>query len=467
MGTLLAVDLWERFSFYGMAAILVLYLTSSTGQGGLGMAPQIATTVFAGYMSLSFLAGLPGGWLADRVLGARRSILLGGCLISCGHAVLAAPWSASLYGGLLLLVIGTGLVKPAMAALVAMLTESNKEREAAFSLFYLYIQVSALIAPVATGLVAEKVSWHLGFAVAALGMAIGLLQFTFALGRFGDLGQRPLRPIRRSEATRVLRRSAPAVLVVGVLVAVAALAGSVSGVLTVLGLATLSLPFGYLALLRRGSPWTGRAARRQLSRFTMLMASSAAFWMVFAQSGSVLNLFAEHHTDRHVLGFEVPASWFQSVHPAFVLVAAPIVARLWRRLGPQAEAPVKFAAGLMAGGFSFLLMAAAALIALRGPVGPYWLLLAYLLYAVGELSLAPAAMVLAAEVAPPGATSQFLALNGLFGAVGVVLGGQLFRLTAIVPLPLYFLSLGILVIAVAVAVGLSVDNLRIRTHPGD
>ncbi|UUN27404.1 peptide MFS transporter [Streptomyces sp. FIT100] len=458
-GTLLAVDLWERFSFFGMAAILVLYLTASPERGGLGMAPQTATAVFAGYMSLNFMAGLPGGWLADRLLGARRAVMAGGVLIASGHAVLTLPATAALYGGLLLIVAGTGLAKPSLAAMVAAVSDEREGpgrggREAAFSLFYLCIQVSALIAPLVTGLLAEKVAWHLGFAAAAFGMAAGLVQFSLGLRSFGEVGRHPARPLGREEALRAVRRTA-AVLAAGAVAATAAATAGVlgiNGVLACLGLVTIALPFAYLRSLRK--------VRGGLGGFTALMAASSAFWMIFAQSGSVLGLFAERHTDRDVFGFEVPAGWFQSAHPLFVLLVAPLTTRLWRRAGARADVPVKFSGALAAAGTSFLLMAVAALLAQRGPVGPYWLLLVYLLFSCGEIALAPAGLALAASVAPPGWTGRFLAVNGLFGAVGVVVGGQLFRLTAVLPLPLYFLLLGVVVLAVGAAVGLGADRLR-------
>ncbi|MFI5527147.1 peptide MFS transporter [Kitasatospora sp. NPDC051853] len=462
LGTLLAVDLWERFSFFGMAAILVLYLTADQDRGGAGLSAQNATAVFAAYMALGFLAGLPGGWLADRVLGARRAVLLGGALIAAGHAVLATPWTASPYGGLLLVVAGTGLVKPAIAALVASVSGPDPaRREAAFARFYLCIQVSALIAPAVTGLLAEQVAWHLGFAVAAAGMLAGLAQFALGLRRFGEHGRRPARPLTRPEALRVLRRTVPVAGLAGGLAAAAAAAGAVPGALAVLGLGTVLLPFWYLRTLRRGP------APVRLGGFTALMTASSAFWMLFAQGGSVLNLFAERHTDRQVLGFEVPAGWFQSAHPLFVLLAAPLVARGWRRFGPRADAPVKFAAALLAAGLGFVLMAGAALSALRAPVGPHWLLLVYLLHSLGELSLAPAALALAATVAPPGSTGRFLALNGLFAAVGVVAGGQLFRLTTVLPLPLYFLLMGTAVLGTGAAVALGAGRLRVSSRPPD
>ncbi|WP_104783677.1 MULTISPECIES: peptide MFS transporter [Streptomyces] len=460
-GTLLAVDLWERFSFFGMAAILVLYLTASEARGGMGMAPQTATAVFAAYMSLSFMAGLPGGWLADRVLGARRAVLLGGALITCGHAVLALPVTGSLYVGLLLVVAGTGLVKPAMAAMVAGVSGDGKgRREAAFSLFYMCIQVSALIAPVVTGLLAERVAWHLGFAAAALGMTAGLTQFALGLRRYGDVGARPPHPVPRSEAATMLRRAAWVTGAVGALAVVPAACGllPLPAVLAVLGLTTVTLPFWYLRSLRRTHA-RGTVHQRRLAGFTVLMAASAAFWMIFAQSGSVLSLFAERHTDRDVLGFEVPASWFQSVHPLFVLLVAPLFARLWLR-APRVDVPVKFAGALITAGVSFLVMAMAAQLAEHGPVGPQWLLLVYLLYSCGEVALAPAGLALAATVAPSGSTSRLLAVNGLFGAVGVVVGGQLFRLTTVLSPTVYFLLLGGFVLSVGTTIALATPRLR-------
>ncbi|WP_159042096.1 oligopeptide:H+ symporter [Streptomyces sp. SCSIO 75703] len=461
-GTLLAVDLWERFSFFGMAAILVLYLTASEARGGLGMAPQPATALFAAYMSLTFMAGLPGGWLADRLLGARRAVLLGGVLITCGHAVLAVPVTATLYAGLLLVVAGTGLVKPAMAAMVAGVSGAGQgRREAAFSLFYMCIQASALVAPVVTGLLAERVAWHLGFGAAALGMTAGLIQFAAGLHRYGDVGARPPRPLPRPEAAATLRRVAWATVAVGALLVLPAASGllPLPAVLAVLGLTTVTLPFWYLCSLRRTHA-LGAVHKRRLTGFTALMAASAAFWMIFAQSGSVLSLFAERHTDRDLLGFEVPASWFQSVHPLLVLLAAPLFARLWLRAGPRVDVSVKFAGALVAAGLSFLLMAVAARLAEHGPVGPQWLLLVYLLYSCGEIALAPAGLALAATVAPPGSTSRLLAVNGMFGAVGVVVGGQLFRLTAVLSPAAYFLLVGSFVLLAGTAVALGTPRLR-------
>ncbi|WP_329239577.1 oligopeptide:H+ symporter (plasmid) [Streptomyces sp. NBC_00111] len=448
--TLLGVDLWERFSFFGMAAILVLYLTAVPADGGLGMGSQTATAVFATYMSLSFIAGLPGGWLADRVLGARRAVFLGGGLIATGHAVLSLSLAPALYAGLLLIVVGTGLSKPSLAAMVAAVSGAEK-REEAFSRFYMCIQVSALVAPVVTGLLAEKVTWHLGFAAAAFGMAAGLAQFGIGMRAFEGIGRGPTRPVSRGEARTAVRRG-------GVIVAVAAAAVTavslgalpLTAVLAVLGLVTVALPFLYLRTLSRRTAMGGKP----LSAFTVVMGASAAFWMIFAQSGSVLSLFAERHTDRVVLGFDVPASWMQSVHPLFVLLLAPFVTRL------RGGVTTKVAGALGVAGLSFVVMAGAALLAQEHRVSVAWLIAVYLLYSLGEIVLAPAGLALSAAVAPPGFTNRFLALNGMFAAVGVVLGGQLYRLTAVLPLPAYFLLMGTAVLTIGVALAAVARRLR-------
>ncbi|MGI5171046.1 peptide MFS transporter [Spirillospora sp. CA-253888] len=449
--TLLAVDLWERFGFYGMAAVLILYLTAGEGDGGLGMAPQTATAVFAAYMSLAFMAGLPGGWLTDRVLGMRAAVLLGGALIVTGYTVLTVPSRWALLPGLGLVVAGTGLVKPALAALVAEVGGAGtRRREEAFSLFYVCIQISALVAPAVIGVAAEKVAWPLGFACAALGMAVGAVQFAAGLGRFGDVGTRPRHPIGGPELARVAGRAGLLLLVPA-----AVLAGAVGGglvglpaVLAVLGLATLALPFVYLRRLWRASGGTLR-----LRGFVALMLASAVFWMLFSQSGSVLGIFAERHTDRTVAGLEAPASWFQSLHPLFVLLAAPLLARAWRRAGDRVNVAMKFSGALVVAGAGFALMSVAASLSGAGPVSPLWLVAVYALYSCGEIALAPAGLALAASVAPDGHTGRFLAVNGLFGAVGVVAGGQLFRLTKVMSMSHYFLLLGTFTLVVGLVVG--------------
>ncbi|GGQ81191.1 peptide MFS transporter [Couchioplanes azureus] len=466
-GTLFWMDMWERFSFYGMTAILYLYASAPVSDGGFGLPAASAAALFGTYMSLVFLAALPGGWLADRVLGTRRAVVLGGAGIAAGHAVLSLPVRWSLYLGLLFVIAGTGLLKPAMAALVSSPHRDDRRREAAMSIFYMSIQLSALLAPVVVGLLAEKVAWHLGFGAAAIGMTAGLIVYAAGARRFGDLGLRPAAPLP-PDRRRVLGRRAGTAL--GAL-ALALLVGTSTGVvhiehvLMASGLLLLALPAGYVLALRRIPALTG-ADRGRLGAYVVLLAGSSVFWLLYAQGGSVLAMFAQRHTDRDVAGWTVPVSWFQSAHPFFILVLAPVFAALWLRLGRRVDVPVKFAAALVCAGVSWLLLAVAARLAAGGdPVSPLWLLSAFLLQVCGELALAPVGLSLAVKVAPAGYTNQYLGLFWLFAAVGAGLGGQLARLAEVLSLPAYFLLFGALATVVGVVLAGAVRWLR--GHVGD
>lgn len=462
---LFMVDMWERFSFYGMTAILYLYLVAPEEEGGFGMAPGAASALFGTYMALMFIGALPGGWLADRVLGSRRAVLWGGSLIALGHLCMALPARPGLYGGLLLVIAGTGLAKPSMASLVSTPYRGrNEAREATMSVFYMSIQLSALVAPIVVGVLGERVNWHVGFGAAAVGMAAGLAQYVLGQKHFGDVGARPERPIEAARVRVVYRRALVVAGAVAVLLTVDVLAGTfqVEHILVVCGLLIVTLPVVAYVRLRRNPALTD-GDRSRLSAFVVLLGGSSVFWLLYAQGGSVLTMFAEEHTDRDLGGWEVPASWFQSAHPVFILAFAPLFAMLWLRLGPRADAPLKFTGALLAGGLAFLVMAVAAQVAIgSGLVSPAWLLGAYLLQVVGELALAPVGLSVAVQVAPDGFTNQYLGLFWLFAALGAGLGGQLGRLSEVLPLPLYFAVFGLLSIVAALVVALAARSVRRR-----
>lgn len=449
--TIFVVDMWERFSFYGMTAILYLHLVAAPADGGHGMAPSTAAAVFGSYMAMAFLAALPGGWLCDRLLGARRAVLIGGSLIGVGHLALATPVNGSLYTGLVLIVVGTGLVKPSIAAIVSSQdTDHNERREAAFSLFYMSIQVSALVAPVATGILGEQVNWHLGFGIAAAGMLVGLAHFGLRYAQFAQFDVVPTRPLTAPEVSSLLRRGLAVVAVVAVLFAADVVSGAFepTHVLAALGLVSVALPVLYIHRLLRTPSFT-RPEVDRLRAFSWLLLASAVFWALYGQSGSVMTGFAQDDTDRVIGGFEIPASWFQSAHPLFILLLAPAFAWLWVRLGKRVSTPLKFAAALTCGGLAFLVMAAAEREAADGPVAVWWLLAAFLLQVCGELALAPIGLAMAAQVAPPGYTNQLLGSFWLFAALGVGVGGQLAGLLAGLPGEWYFAVQGLFAIAVA------------------
>ncbi|MGR6316980.1 peptide MFS transporter [Micromonospora soli] len=450
-----ALDLWERFSFFGLATILVLYLVAPVGEGGAGLPAVDAAAVFGAYMSLGFLAGLPGGWLTDRLLGPRRAAIAGGALVAAGHLTLAVPATAATYVGLLCVAGGTGLVKPATAALAALTRGGRANTQATFSLFYLAIQVSALLAPLVVGTVAERVGWHAGFAVAGAGMVTGLVWFV--VGTRGGGTERTAHRMSPAVRRGCVRW---AVVLVVVVVTVALLAANrlvtAQQVLIPPGLSTLAAPAAFVAHLLRGERITGPDRRRTIG-LVILLAASSCFWMIFAQDTSVLGVFARNDVDREVGGWLVPAAWFQSLHPLFVLLLAPLSAWWWGRRS-RSPRTLGFAVALALAGGSFVLVAAAG----RGPVSPWWLVGAYLLQAGGEIVVGPVGLALAARLAPPGRRGQFLGLYGLFAAFGVVSGNQLYRLTGVLPLPLYFLLCGLAVVVVAVllaAVSPRVDRL--------
>lgn len=463
--TIFIVDMWERFSFYGMMAILYLYLVASPGDGGLGMSPAVAAAVFGIYMSMVFVAALPGGWLADRVLGARKAVLYGGSLIAGGHIALATPIDGFLYAGLGLIVAGTGLVKPSLAAIVGSLHPGeNDKREAAFSLFYMSTQISALLAPLLTGYLGEQVNWHLGFGIAALGMISGLIHYVVAYRQFDGVADTPARPASGAELRTMRNRVGIALGIVAAVLLLDVLSGAFAPmhILAAMGLTTIVVPVLYFRFLLR-QPSVTSTDRRRLRAFLWLLLASAVFWMLYAQSGSVLSGFAKEHIDRDMFGFLVPASWFASVHPLYIVLLAPVFAMLWLRLGNRVGVPAKFSGALLFGGAAFLVMALAAAGAMGGDkVSPLWLLGAYLLQVCGELALAPVGLAMAAQIAPRGFTSQLLGMFWLFAALGVGVGGQLAGGLAALPQPLYFGSLGLLAVVVGVLLGIAARSLHGR-----
>ncbi|MBB5957445.1 POT family proton-dependent oligopeptide transporter [Saccharothrix tamanrassetensis] len=442
---LFVVDVWERFSFYGMLAILYLYLVAPVAEGGLGLRAGAAATGFGTYLALNFLAALPGGWVADRVLGRRRAVLVGGAVIACGHGVLALPVGGATAVGLGLVIVGTGLVKPSIAAMIGEHHRSRERREAAMSVFYMSVQISALIAPLVTGLLADRVGWHAAFGAAALGMAVGVVLYARGMHRLGDIGAPPSPRVAFTRQHVVLAVASAAAVV---LLVAAGFAAPV--LLAVVGVVVLVLPFVCLRRLRRHSG-VDPAALRALA---VLMTAAALFWGLFAQGGALLSLFAKESTDRSVLGHVVPAGWFQSLPPLFLLVGAPVAAWLWLRLGGRANPAGKASAGLLLAGAGFLVMASASLAASDGPVTPWWLVAVYLLLACGELAIGPIVLSAAAGTAPPGYEGRFVGLSWLFVATGVVVAAQLARLVEVVPGTVYFLGFGVLAVLAGVLLAL-------------
>jgi proton-dependent oligopeptide transporter, POT family len=456
--TLFLLDMWERFSFFGMLAILFLFAVAGPQRGGLGMPAATAGALVGAYIAAVFLASMPGAWIADRLTGTYRATLLGSVLIAAGHACLAIPAVVSFPVGLLLVAAGTGLLKPNLTVLLGACypRDAHLARESAFSLFYMSIQVSAILAPVVTGFLGEYVNWHAGFGAAAIGMTIGLICFVAGRRHFGGVGRSPAAPADRPARARLFRRAGTAAALVATILVADRLAGTlvaqhVIGIVGLIGLAAPVLVFR--TILRR--PELDSGERDRVRGYVRIFLASALFWMLYSQSLSLLSLFAQDHTDRIVLGLRVPAAWFASLHPLFLLLGAPAAAWLWPRLADRAGVAAKFAAGLVLAGASYLVMAAAAGLAHDGPVSPGWLVAANLLQAAGELALAPIGLSVTISAAPRAYVSQMMGLWWLSAALGAAVGGQLVRVATTIPLEFYFGVFGIVPFLAAVGVARS------------
>jgi len=462
LSTLFFTEMWERFSYYGMRALLILFMTAPVTAGGLGFDTAKAGPIYALYVSSVYLLSLPGGWIADRVLGLRRTVFVGGVIIMVGHICLAVPSMDTFYLGLVLIATGTGLLKPNVSVLVGKLyAPEDVRRDAGFSIFYMGINTGALIAPLVTGWLAQgdtfkrilasagmapEASWHWGFGAAAVGMFCGLVQYTLGGKHLSPDGLRPVRPTDPAAAAtldRQLRRAG--IAVVGVLLAGAALVltGVVAldpeaisrGFKWVLIAITLAF-FAWLFLLGK---WT-RQERKHLVVIAVLFAAATVFWMAYEQAGSTLSLFAERNTNNVAFGRGFPASWYQSLPPLFVILFAPVFAALWVRLGNRnPSSPAKFAVALILLSIGFAVMIGAASLAATGVrVSPMWLVVSYLFQTLGELCLSPVGLSAMTRLAPARIAGLVMGVWFLALAVGSYLAGMASSVYETMPLTTLF-----------------------------
>lgn len=424
LGLLFMVEMWERFSYYGMRAILVLYLTESLQWGDAR-----ASRLYGAYTGMAWLTPLVGGYLADRFIGTRRSLVIGGIIIALGHFSLAFPSMTTFYLGLVLIIIGTGFFKPNVSTMVGqMYRPGDLRRDSGFTIFYVGINIGALLAPVVCGWLASdpRFGWHYGFAAAGVGMVLGLITYLWGRGRYlqgiGVQTTRRPNPIAAAGPLGLGERSTatvPAILGAGAGALVAFLSNS-----NWLGYLYGILVGAALGLTLGGS--RGEERRRVLALFIMFFFVSV-FWMGYEQSGSSMTLFAQNHTQLSIGSFAFPASWFQSVNPAFILMLSPLFAGLWIQLGSAGRAPstaLKMALGLVSMGIGFVILATGARIADTGVrVSPWWLVGAYFFHTAGELSLSPVGLSYVTKVAPLRFASLLMGAWFLANSAGATLAG--------------------------------------------
>jgi POT family proton-dependent oligopeptide transporter len=435
-------ELWERFSYYGMRALLILFMTASAARGGLGFPVWKAGAIYGCYTAMVYLMGMPGGWIADRLIGQRRAVLWGGVIIAMGHFTLVIPGEPAFYAGLALIVLGTGLLKPNISTMVgALYSKHDARRDAGFSIFYMGINTGALIAPLVCGYLGENFNWHYGFVAAGVGMVLGLTQYLLGAKYLGSAG----RESSGSEADwRRLRR---VVAACAVIVGVAFIGGwsgvvsfSVVSIANGVGLLLAAVVVAFFIWLFAAKGYSQRE-RSHFWAILVLFIASALFWSAYEQAGSTLNLFADRNTNLHAwdvttLWGHFRASYFQSFEALFVMALAPVFALLWVTLGKrQPSSTAKFATGLLfvALGFAILIPVA------RGSaVSPWWLTLTYLLHTIGELCLSPVGLSTMTKLAPARIGGLIMGVWFLSMSVGEYIGGRLSSLYESLPLPALF-----------------------------
>lgn len=424
-------EMWERFSYYGMRAILVFAMVAAADAGGLGLDEKQASAIYGLYTAAAYLAALPGGWIADRILGAQRAVWYGGIVIAAGHFTMAVPTTQTFFLGLVLIALGTGLLKPNISAMVgALYHDDPSRRDAGFSLFYMGINLGALLGQILCGYLGEKVGWHWGFGAAGVFMVLGLVQYRLRLPVLEGAGALPAiadPAIRQRNAGLALA----GLVLVGIVV-VMGLTGQLSldavtlSQYTAVAITGIAAAF-IIGLLLFGGLDTGE--RRRVGAIAILFVAAAIFWSGFEQAGSSFNLFAKDHTDRLFFGWEFPASWLQSLNPLLIILLTPFLAALWINLGRRnlnPSVPAKFVLALAQLALGFLVLYFAAQYVVAGEkVLPTWLLLTYLFHTAGELCLSPVGLSAVTQLAPKRYLGQMMGVWFMAASLGYVIAGLL------------------------------------------
>ncbi len=431
--TLFLTEMWERMSYYGMRALLVLYMTGAVTNfnPGLGWTQMESQAIYGIYVGMVYFMVVPGGWIADNILGHQKAVLYGAMIIALGHFTLAIPIQQTFFLGLIFVVLGTGLLKGNISTIVGKLyKEDDSRRESGYTIFYMAINIGSTLGFLVCSYLGEKIGWHWGFGAAGIGMSFGVLQFIYSKKLLGVAGINPNPMEDRRRAKLVLGTK----ISLGVMVVVIAsgllgfysieprgFAENFSYFLTVVA----GLYFLYLFFFAGLTS----AEKRNLILLALLFVGAAAFWSGFDQSASSLSIFARDYTDLSVSGYIIPIGWLQFANPIFVVIFAPIFAGIWTHLGRinlNPALPIKFAFGLMLMAVSFVIMLFAVELAMEtAPVGMRWLILTYLLQTWGELTLSPIGLAAFSRYSPKKYIGQMFGLWFLASAIGGVLAGLL------------------------------------------
>ncbi len=430
LSTLFFTEFWERFSYYGMKAILVYYMYYEVSKGGLGFDQSTAVAIASIYGSLVYMSGVIGGWFADRIFGTSRAVFIGGVLIMFGHIALAVPGSTGFFfTSMVLIVLGTGLLKPNVSATVGELYSSeDARRDAGFSIYYMGINLGAFISPLLVGAVNDNFGFHAGFGVAAVGMFAGLVVFVATkkknLGLAGTYVPNPLSSDEKSKTYSIMGAVAAA-LVILVVVGINTGFLTIDRFIDIVAILGIFIPTAYFVFMCT-SPKTTKEERSRVIAYIPLFMAAVMFWAIQEQGSTILAVFADTRTDLTIGSFEILPAWFQSANPLFIITLAPLFAWMWTKLGPrQPSTPTKFALGLFFAGMSFVVILLPVYFAGEDAlVSPIWLILSYLIVVLGELCLSPIGLSATTKLAPEAFQAQMMSLWFLASAAAQAVNAQ-------------------------------------------
>ncbi|MGE7997901.1 peptide MFS transporter [Lysinibacillus sp. NPDC093190] len=456
--TLFFTEFWERFSYYGMRAILIFFMYYELHEGGLGLEEGTAHSIMAIYGSMVYMSGILGGWVADRILGTRRTIFYGGVFIMLGHLLLALPGGVSmLFTSMAFIVIGTGLLKPNISSIVGdIYAETDSRRDAGFSIFYMGINMGSFLAPLIVGTIGQKYNFHLGFGLAGIGMFVGLIIYKLTEKKYlGIAGLQVNNPLMPEERKKVFTRFG----IIALLIIIVGAIGIKTGVLTMnvfsLIITTLGvlIPTVFFIYMYR-SEKTTKDEKSRILAYIPLFISAVMFWAIQEQGATILATFADKRTQLDIGGFHIQSSWFQSLNPLFVVTMAPLFATLWLKWGDkQPSTPRKFAYALFFAGLSFVVMMLPAYLSGGSDlVSPLWLVLSFFLVVVGELLLSPVGLSATTKLAPKAFAAQTMSLWFLTSAAAQAINAQLVKVYEVVSEFTYFGFLGTLSIVLGIII---------------
>lgn len=475
LSTLFFTEMWERMSYYGMRALLVLFMTASMQEGGLTITAASATAIYGLYTGAVYFMGLPGGWIADRLIGGQKAVWYGGLIIMTGHIVLAIPSDSTFFIGLILVVLGTGLLKPNIGALVGQLySAEDNRRDSGYTLYYMGINIGSIIGYFVCGWLQVNMGYHWAFGAAAIGMGLGLIQYRKTIYKLEGAGADTTSDMSPS----AIKKSWSAIIAGLVFIATIAslmLTGALSidpvTLAQYVAVAITVVFLLYYASIYYLGNLTGNEKSRLMALFLVCLAS-IFFWTGFEQAGSSLNLFARDYTDRMIGAFEIPPAWLQSLNSIFIVLLSPFIAALWINLAKKMITPsygIKCALGLVIMATGFVVMFFAAQFAASGlKVAPFWLVATYFLHTVGELCLSPIALSAVSKLSPKRFSGQMMGVFVLTYSIGNVVAGLLAGVISsgsdsgdISQMPTLYLQIGLFTIAIGVVIALFTLKTRV------